>query len=301
MAVHAHATHREHTAEANRRRLVFVLLLTAGYTIAEVAGGLLTNSLALLSDAGHMLTDIGALGMALFALWFAQRPATPRKTFGYYRIEILAALVNGMVLLALSVFIIVQAIIRLRQPPEVGGLGLLVVALGGLLINCVGAYALHHGHTHSLNVRAAFYHILGDTLGSLGAIAAGVCIFFFHWQRADPLLAIGISLLIIVSAVALVREATDVLLEATPNHLDTDTVRTAILRVAGVENVHDLHIWTITTGLYALSCHVVVHPDAFTVAKLDELRVLLHDCCDIPHQTIQLETHELADEEEIHL
>ncbi len=301
MAGHSHGAHRHETTQANRRRLLWVLLLTAIYLVAEVVGGVLTHSLALLSDAGHMLSDVGALVLALFALWFAQRPADPRRTYGYYRIEILAALINGLTLLLLSVWIIVEAVSRLRQPPAVAGFGLLIVASGGLVINLVSAYLLHHGHTHSLNVRAVFYHVIGDALGSVGAIAAGALILFFHWNTADPILAIGIALLIIYSAVTLVREAADVLLEATPAHLDPDTVRDALLRIDGVEGVHDLHIWTITTGMYSLSCHVVVTPAAYTVAKLDEIRDLLHDHCDIPHQTVQLETHELADEEDVHL
>jgi cobalt-zinc-cadmium efflux system protein len=298
---HHHHAHRAETTQGNRRRLTWVLVLTFGYLIAEVVGGFLTHSLALLSDAGHMLSDVGALVLALFALWFAQRPADPRKTYGYYRVEILAALLNGLTLLLLSVWIIVEAIARLRQPPEVAGLGLLVVSIGGLIVNLVSAYLLHHGHTHSLNVRAVFYHVLGDALGSVAAISAGVLIYFFRWYTADPVLAIGIAVLIIYSAVSLVREAADVLLEATPAHLDPETVRAALLKLDGVEEVHDLHIWTITSGMYSLSCHVVVTPDAYNIAKLEEIRHLLHDHCDIPHQTVQLETHELAEEEDVHL
>lgn len=301
MPEHSHAHHRVHTAAENRRRLRLVLVITAGYLVAEVVGGLLTNSLALLSDAGHMLTDVGALGMALFALWFSQRPASPSKSYGYHRLEIIAALLNGVTLLALSVFIIVEAINRLRQPPEVQGLGLLVIALGGLVINVAGAYVLHQGHAHSLNVRAAFYHVLGDALGSLGAILAGIFILLFNWTVADPILAIGIALLIIASAVALVREAVDILLEATPRHVDAEKLRAALLELPGVTGVHDLHIWTITTGMYALSCHVVVEPGTYCIDKLAEVRHLLHDQYDITHQTVQLETSELAAEEEIHL
>lgn len=301
MGGHSHGAHREHTTAENRRRLVLVLLLTGVYLVAEIVGGIITNSLALLSDAGHMLTDVGALGLALVALWFTLRPATPQKTYGYHRLEILAALVNGILLLAISVFIIVEAVGRLRHPPEVRGVGLLVIASGGLIINLVGAYILHRGHAHSLNVRAAFYHVLGDALGSLGAVVAGILILTKRWYIADPILAIGITVLILISAVALLREAIDILLEATPRHIDVDDVRNALLRAPGVIGVHDLHIWTITSGMYALSCHVVVYPEEFTIAKLEEIRHLLHDRCDIPHQTIQIETSQLAAEEEIHL
>jgi cobalt-zinc-cadmium efflux system protein len=297
---HGHGHHAHATAD-QRRRLLVVLVLTSVYLIAEVVGAYITNSLALFSDAGHMLTDIAALAIALLALWFAQRPATPRKTFGYYRLEILAAFINGVVLLGLSGFIIFDAVRRLREPPEVGGLGLLIIAAGGLVVNLVGAYLLHRGHAHSLNVRAAFYHVLGDALGSLGAVIAGVLIIAFKWYIADPILAIGIALLIIVSALGLVRETVDVLLEATPAHVDCEEIRAAVMGIHGVVGVHDLHIWTITSGMYALSCHVVVHCDNFSCPKLDEIRRLLHDRFDIPHMTIQIETEELTAEEDVHL
>lgn len=300
MAEHAHH-HHGHTAGENRRRLQWVLLLTGVYLLAEVAGGLLTNSLALLSDAGHMLTDVAALALALLALGFAQRPATSRNTYGYYRLEILAAFFNGLVLLGLSVYIIVDALRRLQAPPMVHGWGLLLVATGGLVVNLVGARLLHAGHQHSLNVRAAFYHLLGDLLGSVAAVLAGLLILLFRWYAADPILAMVIAALIIVGAIALLRDAIDVLLEAVPAHVDLDALRAALLRVPGVTGVHDFHVWTITTGMYALSCHVVVEHYAFTIATLNKIRHLLHDRCDIPHQTVQMETAALAAEEEIHV
>lgn len=301
MHEHCPDEHQESSAADNRRRLTLVLGLTGAYLVAEVVGGLLTNSLALLSDAGHMLTDVAALALALFALWFSQRPATPRNTYGYYRLEILAALFNGLALLALSGYIIYDGIRRLQAPPEVHGLGLLGIAAGGLVVNLIGAIVLHGGHSHSLNVRAAFYHLIGDLLGSLGAVTAGVLILLFGWTIADPILAIGIAALIIISAIRLVREAVDVLLEASPGHVNLDELRAAMQQVPGVVGVHDLHVWTITSGRYALSCHVVVAPDAFTIAKLEELRNLLHDYCHISHQTVQLETEALAAEEDIHV
>ena len=301
MAEHCGHTHRGEMVAENRRRLLLVLIFTSLYLCAEVIGGLLTNSLALFSDAGHMLTDIGALLLALLAIWFGLRPPTPRKTFGYYRMEILAALVNGLVLLGLSALIIIESVMRLRHPPPVDGLGLLIVASGGLVVNLASAYVLHHGHAHSLNVRAAFYHVLGDALGSLGAMTAGVLIIFLHWYASDPIIAIVIAVLIIIGAYTLVRESVDVLLEATPAHVDIHALRAALLAVPGVTGVHDLHIWTITSEMYALSVHVVVHAEDFTVAKLEDIRLLLHEHCEILHQTIQLETDELAAEEEIHL
>jgi len=299
---HDYAQHRGHAmAAGNRRRLLAVLVLTSAYLLAEVIGGLLTNSLALLSDAGHMLTDVAALALALVALRFAARPPDPRRSYGYHRLEILAALINGLTLLLIAAFVIYEAIRRLREPPEVQGMGLLLIASGGLVINLAGAYILHHGHAHSLNVRAAFYHVMGDALGSLGAIFAGILILAFNWTIADPILAIGIALLIAASAIGLVREAVDVLLEAAPPHIDTDELRAALLGMPGVIGIHDLHIWTLTTGLYALSCHVVVDCENFACVKLDEIRGLLHDKYSVPHMTVQLETEELAEEEDIHL
>ena len=302
MAGHNHAhQHREHTTGDNRRRLFVVLLLTATYFVAEVVGGVLTNSLALLSDAGHMLTDVAALVLALLAIRFAGRPADPRRSYGYYRLEILAALFNGAMLLAIAAFVIYEAARRLQEPPEVQGLGLLLVAGGGLLVNLAGAYILHRGHAHSLNMRAAFYHVLGDALGSLGAIVAGILILTMGWVIADPILAIAIALLIAFSAIGLVRDAVDVLLEASPRHIDTQELRAALLDLPGVLGVHDLHVWTLTTGLYALSCHVVVTCETFTCSKLEEIRHLLHDRYGVPHMTVQMETEEMAEEEEIHL
>ncbi|MHB9024182.1 MAG: cation diffusion facilitator family transporter [Armatimonadota bacterium] len=298
---HCHPEHHARVSGQNRRRLFQVLLITAVYLVAEVVGGLLTGSLALLSDAGHMLTDVGALALALFAIWYTARPPTPQKTFGYYRLEILAALINGLVLLGISVLIIIEAIERLQSPPAVQGVGLLVIATGGLVVNIFGAWLLQSGHSHSLNVRAAYFHVLSDALGSLGAVVAGLLIIFFGWTIADPILAIGIAVLIIISVIALLREATDVLLEATPDHVDTDAIRQALLALPGVTGVHDLHVWTITSGMYALSCHVVVHTGDFTVARLEEIRHLLHDQCEILHQTVQMETDEMAAEEDVHL
>jgi len=301
MADHHHAHHHEHAAAGNRRRLLVVLLLNLIYLVAEVIGGVLTNSLALLSDAGHMLTDVAALALALVALWFAARPPDPRRSYGYYRVEILAALFNGMTLLAITVFITVEAITRLLHPPAVHGLGLLIIAAGGLVVNLLGAYLLQHGHAHSLNIRAAFYHLLADALGSLGAVLAGVFVIAFGWTIADPIMAIGIAILIVVSSVGLVGEAVDVLLEAVPKHVDVEQVRAVLLGLPGVLGVHDLHVWTLTTGMYALSCHVVVNCEDFACVKLETIRNLLHDQFDIPHMTVQLETEELAEEEDIHL
>ena len=298
---HEHEHGNEQNRDGYRRRLMIVLVITSVYFVAEVVGGLLTNSLALLSDAGHMLTDIAAMLVAMFAYLFAQRPANARKSYGYHRLEILAALFNGVALLSISGFIIWEAIIRLRQPPAVGGEGLLIIAIGGLVVNLVAAAVLHRGHEHSLNMRAVFYHVLGDTLGSVAAIAAGVLILLYNWRIADPILAILISILILFSAYSLLREAVDVLLEATPKHIDVEEIRLALMEIKGVTEVHDLHVWTITSGNISLSCHVVLQQCDFCCGKLEEIRTVLHTRFKILHQTVQIETDELAAEEELHI
>ncbi len=296
-----HGNGHKQNRDDYRRRLMIVLVITSVYFVAEVVGGLLTNSLALLSDAGHMLTDIAAMLVAIFAYLFAQRPANARKSYGYHRLEILAALFNGVALFSISGFIIWEAINRLRQPPAVGGEGLLIIAIGGLVVNLVAAAVLHRGHEHSLNMRAVFYHVLGDTLGSVAAIVAGVLILLYKWQIADPILAILISILILFSAYSLLREAVDVLLEATPKHIDVEEIRLALLEINGVTEIHDLHVWTITSGNISLSCHVVLQQCDFCCGKLEEIRTVLHDRFKILHQTVQIETDELAAEEELHI
>jgi cobalt-zinc-cadmium efflux system protein len=280
----------EGLGEQNRRRLWRVFALTCAYLVVEVIGGLLTNSLALLSDAGHMLTDVASLGLALMAAWFATRAATAEKTYGYHRLEIIAAFVNGLSLLLLALWIIIEAVGRIREPREVLGGGLLLVAVGGLVVNLIGAAWLHRGHQHSLNVKAAFYHMVGDLLGSIGAIVAGLLILLFRWYLADPILAIVIACIIAVSAIGIVRDTVDVLLEATPAHLDVAEIRAVLQEIPGVLDVHDLHVWTITSGQYALSCHCVVAQDALTVQTSEAIRNLLHERFGFTHQTVQLET-----------
>lgn len=292
-----HAGHSQQPRSINaddRRRLWWVLLLTGIYLIIEVIGGILTNSVALLSDAGHMLTDVASLALALLATWFATREATAEKSYGYYRLEIIAALLNGVTLLAISGGIIYASISRIKEPPEVQGMGMLLVAIGGLMVNILGAWWLHQSHKHSLNVRAAFYHILGDLLGSVGAVIAGILIIAFKLYLADPILAIVIAVLITISAISIVREAVNILLEATPAHISLPEVRDALFEMPMVEQVHDLHVWTITSGLYALSCHVTVASAAFTIENLEQIRQLIKERFGIEHQTIQLETPEMV-------
>jgi cobalt-zinc-cadmium efflux system protein len=289
---HHHAHHgSDHHANrsTDRAQLATVLALVLLYLVAEVIGGWWANSLALLADAGHMLSDAAALGLALFALWIAQRPADPRRTFGYYRAEILAALANGATLIAIAVYIFIEAFRRLAEPPEVMGGLMMGVACGGLVVNAIGLWILNSGKHGSLNVRAAWLHVLGDTLGSVGAIVAGMLMWAFQWYWADPVASVLIGALVLYSAWSLVKESVAVLMESTPQHLDVDQIRDAIIAIDGVLAVHDLHIWTITSGLNSLSAHVVVRDGADHAAVLRDVREALHEQFGIDHLTIQIE------------
>jgi cobalt-zinc-cadmium efflux system protein len=259
--------------------------------VAEFVGGLATNSLALLADAGHMLTDVAALGLSLFALWAAQKPPTAKRTYGYYRLEILAALINGASLIAIALFISVEAYRRFAQPPEVKGGVMLVIATGGLLVNLACLGILHGGRHDGLNVRGVWLHAVTDALGSAQAIAAGVLMTTLGWYWADPVASVLISGLVLFSSWGLVKESAAVLMESVPGNLDLDAIRSAILAVDGVEALHDLHVWTITSGFVALSAHVVVEDAATDV--LWRVRALLNDRFDIRHSTIQIEQEPL--------
>jgi cobalt-zinc-cadmium efflux system protein len=265
--------------------------------IAEAIGGWLTNSLALIADAGHMLTDVAALALTLAAIWFASRPATENKTFGYHRLEILAAFFNGIALVALSIWVIYEAVQRATSSPEIMGSGLAVVASGGLIVNIIAAWLLHGDHTHDLNLRGAWLHIIGDLFGSVAALLAGVLILAFGWIWADAAASIIISLIIVYSASNLIRESVNVLLEGTPKHIDLTAVEESIRDLGGVNDVHDLHVWTITSGIEALSVHVV-HGDASSQRDLlIGVREKMANEFGIEHTTIQLETFE-SDEED---
>lgn len=270
------------------RKLIIVLVLTSVFMVVEAVGGWLSGSLALIADAGHMLTDVGALGLSLASVWIARRPATPRRTFGFLRLEILAAFINGAVLLVLVVWIMVEAVRRLRTPIAVEADLFLVIASVGLVVNLVGLWILHGAQHGSLNVRGAYLHILGDALGSVGAISAALVIKFTGWTPADPIISIVLSLLILAGAWRLVRESVDVLLEAVPAHVDLEAVREGILRVPGVESVHDLHVWTVTSGMVAMSGHVVVPDLPSHPATLGRIHASLRER-GIAHATVQLE------------
>jgi cobalt-zinc-cadmium efflux system protein len=276
--------------------LSIVLVLTAVYMLAETAGGWMTGSLALLADAGHMLTDVAALALALIAVWFGSRPATSSKTFGYYRLEILAALINGVALVLISFLIFYEAYKRWAQPPQVKSGLMILIATGGLVINLICAWLLHGDHKDDLNMRGARLHIIGDALGSVGAIAAGALMWLNGWYAADPLFSSLIGLLIVWSSWHLIRESTNVLLEGTPAHINLAAVEDAILHTDGVTNVHDLHVWTITSGREALSAHVIHVENISQAELLKELRAKLQDRFGVDHLTIQMETPDFEDE-----
>ncbi|HEX5818272.1 MAG TPA: cation diffusion facilitator family transporter [Gemmatimonadales bacterium] len=269
-------------------RLGTVLVLTAAFMVVEVVGGLVSGSLALLADAGHMLTDVAALGLAVLSQRVAQRPADDRRTYGYLRLEILAALLNGAILFALSVWIVVEAVHRLGSPEPIKGTLFAAIAALGLVVNLVALRLLHGDANHDLNTRGAYLHIMGDLLGSVGALVAAGIVILTGWTLADPIVSVMLSLLILVSAWRLLRESVDVLLEAVPKHIRMDEVERRLRAVPGICDVHDLHVWTVTSGVIAMSGHVVVpeladHPRVLT-ASHEAMGSL-----GIGHATIQVE------------
>lgn len=286
---HTEVVHTDQGRGADRRALAAVLALTATFMVAEVVGGLLTGSLALLADAGHMLSDAFSLGLALFAVWLAQRPATPNRSFGYKRAEILAALFNGVTLVAISIWIFVEAYQRLREPPEILGGWMLVIAALGLLVNVAGALILSRSGGESLNLQGAFRHVIADTLGSVGAIAAALVILATGWRYADPIISVLIGLLVLASSWKLLRDSTNILLEGTPPGIDAGKVGRSMAGLEGVEEVHDLHIWTITSGFPALSAHVLVGREENCHVRRRDLEQFLAREYGIEHTTLQVD------------
>jgi len=291
-----HDSHRT----TNARRLALTLGLVVLYMAAEVIGGILANSLALLADAGHMLSDAASLGLAIFAMWVARRPRTASHTYGFHRTEILAALANGVALGVIAVFIVHEAWQRFQAPPHVDGPLMIGIATGGLLVNLAGLWILRGGREESLNVRGAWLHVLTDTLGSAQAIVAGALITTLGWYWVDPVASALIALMVVISSWSLLREAVHVLLEGAPAEIDTGDVKSCLLRVDGVVGVHDLHVWTITSGFVALSAHVVITPE-MDRDVLWRLREMLRDRFDIEHTTIQIEASPDPHHANIHL
>lgn len=284
---HNHAAQvRAKTGQA----LTAALILTGSFLVIEALAGWLTGSLALVADAGHMLTDVAALALSLFALRLAARPATHARTYGWQRIEILAAAINGVVLVAIAAYIVWEAVGRLNAPAEVRGLPMLFVAAAGLAVNALAMRLLGRGRGESLNLRSAYLHVLSDLFGSLGAIVAAVIILVTGWTRADPLISLLIAVLIVVSAWRLLRESVDVLLEATPAGVDVGRVEEAVTAIPGVQCIHDVHIWTVTSGFLAMSAHISVLDAADYNRVMVAAQSLLRDRFGITHATLQLET-----------
>jgi cobalt-zinc-cadmium efflux system protein len=286
----AHGHHHETAAARSRGALLATLALTAGFLVIEAVGAFLTGSLALLADAGHMLADAGGLALALFAIWVAARPPTPAKTYGYYRAEILAALVNALVLLGVSGFILFEAWQRVLAPRPVAAGPMLVVAVLGLGVNLICAWWLHRGAAESLNVRAAYLEVLSDAATSAGVLVAAAIVLATGWTVADPITSAVIALLVVARTWKLLIQAVNVLLEGTPAHLELADIEAAMLDVAGVRRVHDLHVWTLTSGREAMSAHVVVADVRESERLLDELHTVLHARFGIDHTTVQIET-----------
>jgi cobalt-zinc-cadmium efflux system protein len=259
------------------------------YMIAEIIGGWLSNSLALLADAGHMFSDVAALGLSLFAVWVAERPADSRRTYGYYRAEILAALAQGVALVTVSIFILVEAYRRAVEPPHVHGPLMTAIAAGGLVVNLVQLWVLHGGREASLNLKGAWLHVLSDALGSVGTIIAAGLVWAFDWDSADVAASVVIAVLIVVSSWRLLAESVSVLMEGAPRGIDVDRVRAAMRAAPGVAGVHDLHVWTITSGLESLSAHVVAANGQPHADLLTRIRTLVHEQFGIDHVTIQIE------------
>jgi len=279
------------------RRLKLALVLSGVYFFAELIGGFLTNSLALLSEAGHMLSDIGALALSLFAFRIATRPATVSSTFGYHRVEILAALFNGLTLWLIVGVIFAAAYNRFLDPPPVESYGMMVVASVGLLVNIVAGAVLYGSHHHNLNLRGAFLHIVSDALGSVGAITASLIMLFTGWYVADPVISILIGLLILHASWNLVKESLSVLMQAVPKGIRLEDVQRCLEQVEGVSKVHDLHVWAVTSDLFTLSAHAVVENGGDFHQVLNGIEEVLKERFNIEHTTIQLEIESREEKE----
>jgi cobalt-zinc-cadmium efflux system protein len=295
---HDHDGH-DHSHHASGRSLRIALALIAGLLVLEGVGGILANSLALMADAGHLFTDVGALALSIFVAWFTTQPETPRKSFGYLRWEILAAFLNGSTLLLISGWIVVEAVLRFRAPEPIEGGLMLAVASVGLVVNIIAARVLHPTSHGNLNVRGAYLHVLGDLLAGVGTLIAALLIRYTGWLIADPLVSILTAALIVRGAWQLVRESVDILLESTPPHIDLDAVRAQLEAIPGIESVHDLHVWAVTPRMVAMSAHAICRDSSAQQHALEHV----HDAMrlfGIQHITVQLERSEMS-EREAHL
>ncbi|MBD8500049.1 cation diffusion facilitator family transporter [Paenibacillus arenosi] len=287
---HGHDHGHSHGRGANKKALFWSLIIIFVFLIVEVVGGIITNSLALLSDAGHMLSDASSLLLSLIAMIFAAKKPSPKKTYGFYRFEILAAFINGITLVLISGVILWEAYERLINPQEVASLSMMGIAFAGLLANIAAAYVLMRGDIkNNLNMRSAYLHVLGDMLGSIGAIVAGFIMWKFEWYVADPIISIIVAILIIISAWRVTRDSVNVLMEGAPSRIDTEEVSQTLAGIPGVIHVHDLHIWTVTSGFDALSCHLKVKDGTDSYPVLNEVLRLLKDKYELTHTAVQIE------------
>ena len=295
---HHHQEKNNHTLELhdpsqrnprNKSHLIIVLTLTAFFFLVEFFGGLWTGSLALLSDAGHMLSDIGALGLALFALWASGKPAHGKKTFGYFRAEVLVAFINGAALVVIVLIIFHEAYERMQAPVTVKSIPLLVIASAGLMVNLIGAYILSRGGKENINIRAAFIHVLGDALGSLGAISAGLVIWLKGWMWFDPLVSFFIGGIILYSAWRLLWDTVQILMQGVPGHIDLEEIKESMVNIEGVKSICDIHVWTLTSHVEMISAHVVVENVLQSMVILKKIQKTLRESYGIEHVTIQIE------------
>jgi len=290
---HGHSHSHGHAHTNNKKALFWAFLLIATFMVVEVVGGVITNSLALLSDAGHMLSDAAALGLSLFAMKLGERKATQSKTYGYKRFEIIAAALNGLTLIIISIYIFVEAYHRFTDPPQVQSMGMLAISVIGLIVNIIAAWILMSGDKdENLNVRSAFLHVLGDMLGSVGAITAALLIYFFDWGLADPIASVAVAILIIISGWRVTKESFHVLMEGTPEQIDVNEVKDEIMKIPEVKDMHDVHIWSITSGVLMLSGHIAVKGEGAHDRVLHKAQKLLHDRFGIDHSTLQVEGEE---------
>lgn len=286
---HEHGHHHHHHS-GNKQALFWSFILIATFMVVEVIGGIVTNSLALLSDAGHMLSDAAALGLSFYAIKLGTRKATISKTFGYKRFEIIAAALNGLTLILIAGYIFFEAYHRFQNPPEVSSLGMLSISVIGLLVNIVAAFILMRGDKdENLNVRSAFLHVIGDMLGSVGAIIAALFIYFFSWGIADPIASVIVAFLIMVSGWRVTKDSFHILMEGAPTNIEAQEIKKALQTIHSVKDVHDLHVWSITSGMPMLTCHITIAGAVRHDSVLKEAQSLLHDKFGIDHCTIQVE------------
>ncbi|WP_010676611.1 cation diffusion facilitator family transporter [Bacillus timonensis] len=288
---HHHHHHFDEVREGNKKGLLIALLITAGIMLLEFFGGLFTNSLALLSDSGHMLSDTSSLFLSLVAFWFATRPASPKKTYGFYRFEILAALFNAVTLFIIAGFIVYEAIQRFFEPPTVASGTMMIIAGIGLLANLLSAWSLiSKGDVkNNVNLRSAYLHVLGDALGSVGAIIAGLLMLLFEWYIADPIISVVVAILILKSAWGVLTHSVHILMEGTPITIDQKEVKSTLEEIDGVIDVHDLHIWTITSGMDSLTCHILIKDEHDSQEILQQVIDKIREKFKIEHTTIQIE------------